>query len=246
MCYTHSVSSVLNADGLTTLTNLKELLGITASDQDNALERVINRVSKWIESETKRKLKARNYDNETAHASTGIAAENYIYFDGTTKNKGGHTTFTEYGQGEFYLPAWPIQKYNASSNPNALAVELAVLSARGSTISGGETWDSTALLEWDDYIVDFPNGVIRLLAGRFTSGQRNYRFKCTAGYQTGSAQPYVPDDLEALCLELCRRMYENSDNLQSETIGTWSRTFKTASEDPTIVDLLSSYSRPVL
>ncbi len=236
----------LNADALTTLANLKETLGITTSAEDSALERVINRVSKWIQSETGRKLKARNYNgNSGTHATTGVAAEDYIYFDGTTKNKGGHTIISEMGQGEFYLHQYPIQKFSGS-NPNALVVELAVLSARGSTVSGGELWDTATLVEWDDYIVDYTNGVIRLLHGRFTPGQRNYRFKCTAGYQVGSAQPYVPDDLEALCLELCEQGYNDTSNLQSESIGTWSRTFNTAKEKEMVSSLLASYSRPIL
>lgn len=237
--------SVLSADALTTLDTFKEMSGIALADtsSDNMLERVINRTTAWIESETGRKLKARNYNgNSGTHGTTGVTAEDYIYFDGTTKNCGGDTII-ENCLGEFHLPQWPIQKSPAA---NALTVELAVLSNRGSGLSGGETWDTTSLAEWDDFIVDYNRGIIRLLGGIFSVGQRNYRLKCTAGYQVDAVQPYVPGDLEALCLELGKQIYEDKKNLLSESLGTWSRSFDRLKEDPLVTSVLGQYSKIAL
>ena len=132
----------------------------------------------------------------------------------------------------------PTQVLQKSPAANALAFELAVLSDRESDV-----WDATALTENTDYIVDYANGFIRLLAGIFTPGLKNYRVKCTAGFQIGAAQPYVPDDLEGLCVDLCRQVYRNTKNLQSETLGTWSRTYNVAKEDPLITAVIAKYSR---
>ncbi len=77
----------LNSDALTTLSNLKEVLGISSSDtsKDGQIERAINRATAWIESETNRKLKARGYNgasgNFTIGGSDTIANEDYIYFN---------------------------------------------------------------------------------------------------------------------------------------------------------------------
>ncbi len=103
----------LNSDALTTLSNLKEVLGISSSDtsKDGQIERAINRATAWIESETNRKLKARGYNgasgNFTIGGSDTIANEDYIYFNGSTKDRGGDTVVDERGYGLFYLPAFP-------------------------------------------------------------------------------------------------------------------------------------------
>jgi hypothetical protein len=237
--------SVLAADALTTLPNLKEVLGISGSDtsKDQHLERVINRVTLWVEDVTRRKLKARRYGAgfaTTIHPTTNVADETYLYFSGSTKDQGGDTVVDERGYGLYYLPAYPVQA-NA-----VVTFQLATLSDRGSDVSGGESWDTADLAEWDDYVVDRENGVLRLLHGRFSTGFRNYRIQMAAGYQTGSAQPYVPADLEGLCLDLCRQLYRDSRNLQSESIGTWSRTYNLQVKDPFQQDLLARYTRQIL
>ena len=87
--------------------------------------------------------------------------------------------------------------------------QLAVLQNRASTLSGGETWDTTSYVEWDQYMVDNDNGVLRLLGGAFAPGYRNYRVACTAGYCYGSTPnaPWVPPDLESCCVELVKQMF---------------------------------------
>ena len=121
---------------------------------------------------------------------------------------------------------------------------MEVLTARSS--AGGETWDATLLLENDHYVVDRRNGVLRLLGGNFSLGSRNYRVTMAAGFQYGSAQPYVPPDLESLCIEMAKGLYRDNRNVSSESIGTWSRSYDRTKEDPVVRATLARYSRPHL
>ena len=220
---------------LTSRDNLKTALGIllTDSSKDGYLDQLIDRASKWIESRTERKLKAREYNNgESTHETTGVADEDYIYFSGTIRSQGGDTDYDQ-GSYVFFLPAWPVQA-NA-----VLTFVLESLATR--TSSGGETW-STDLVEFDDYIVDRPNGVLRLLGGRFTPGARNYRITCSAGYMEASS-PYVPADLEHLCIEVCKKMYREESGVTSEKIGTWSKTYDTATSQTHIDEMIAQFRR---
>lgn len=221
------------SDALTTTANLKTALGITASDQDTLLEQCIDRATQWIEGQTERKLKARNYngfntssegsDFEHKTTSTGdtVPSEDYIIFS-------GQDAITENGRGVFHLPQFPVLKVNSTNrnvinHPSALTFRLQALATRGS--SGGETW--TSLTELDDYIVDYQNGVITLLGGPFTHGDKNYRIKCTAGLigPTANAQPYVPADLQQCCVEIAKELFQGNEDVLSEQIGTWSKSY---------------------
>lgn len=142
---------------LTSLTNLKTALGITASDQDTRLEQCIDRATKWIEGQTERKLKARSYNGFNAsagvnfdHKTTGtgdtVASEDYLYFSGQDAM-----------DDVYHLPQFPVLKVSESNrnvihHPNALTFTLQYLTARGSSVSGNETWES--LTEYDDFIVE--------------------------------------------------------------------------------------------
>lgn len=242
--------SVLSADALTTLANLKDTVGIATLDtsKDNHLERCINRATWLIENEAGRKfnegmqggLKARKYTDTTSpgtHGTTGVSNEDYIYFDGTTKDKGGHTLVNpESGTGEFYLPVFPVQANSV------LTFGLAVLSARA---AGGETWDTASLVENDHFIVDRNNGILRLLGGVFAPGKKNYRVTMAAGFQFGSAQPYVPPDLEMLCIEMAKQLFRDNRAVTSESLGTWSRSYSAVllQEDPVVQATLARYTR---
>jgi hypothetical protein len=207
---------MLSPIALTTLGNLKEELGITTSTDDAKLERLINRASTWIEGETGRKLKARNYNGGTGfHEKTGVPDEPYLYF-------GGQGAFRDdSGVWEYYFPQYPI---------------ISIVGFAYSPSQG--VWD-TPFVENTDFFVDYGRGAIRLLSGYFNPGFQNYRIACTAGYLVGDNQPYVPDDLEGLCIKLCERLYQKG--VQSETIGTWSRTFETAKDD-FVTDTLARYT----
>lgn len=187
-------------------------------------------------------FKARRYNNGgSTHGTTGVTDEDYIYFDGTEKRFGGHTGVNpDTGLGEFYLPAYPVQA-NA-----VLTFALAVLSSRDS--SGGEVWDTTSYTENDEYIVDRNNGVLRLLGGHFTPGTKNYRVTMAAGFQYGAAQPYVPPDLEMVCIEFAKQLYRDNRSVTSETLGTWSRSYNAEllKDDPIIQKTLAKYTRYAL
>jgi hypothetical protein len=231
------VTSVLSPDALASLTNLKEALGVPASDtsKDNALERVINRTTLFLEGELNRKLKARRYnDGASTFGTGGVPDEDYVYFSGSTFGTGGDTVLDPNGYGLLYLPAYPVR---ADDETNSVPFVLSVLSARDET---GDTWDSAALVANRDYLLDRETGVLRLTGGRFTPGVKNYRVTMCAGYVT------APADLEGLCLEFCKQAYRDSRTLASESIGTWSRTFATAKEDPYVAGLLAKFSRVVL
>lgn len=243
----------LRDSSLTTLTRCKTALGVSGSTDDTKLERMIDAASSWIESQTNRKLKARNYNgyNASGHGSTFdydpadagtdiVASDDFIYFDGDRASN------DEYGRGQFFLPQFPILTVSGSNrnqvnHANALTFTLYTLSDRGSGVSGNEEWDT--LTQFDDYVLDQTNGVIRLLGGAFVPGVRNYRVKCTSGINYGTAQPYVPDDLEQLCIELVKLIYKDRKGLQSESIGTWSRSFNALAKDPFIEDTLARYTR---
>ena len=245
--------SVLDASALATLSNLKDLVGVASADtsKDYHLERCLNRATWVIEHLTGRKfnngtsggLKARRYNGNTAtppanvHGTTGVTDEDYLYFSGATKDQGGDTVIDERGYGLYYLPAYPVQ---------ANSIVTFVLATLADRSAGGETWDTTTLVEWVDYVVEREKGVLRFLGGRFATGFRNYRVTMAAGYQYGSAQPYVPPDLEALCIEIAKGLFRDNRTLQSESIGTWSRSYKANQEDPFVQETLSRYTRPVL
>ena len=248
--------SVLLSDALTTLANVKEAVGIGSSDtsKDNQLERCINRASQWIEGRTERKLKARNYNGFNAtsegsdfdHKTTGsgdtVASEDYLFFSGgkIAKDDNGYTVL--------YLPQYPILKVsgtnrNVIQHKNALTFRVDVLNQRGSTVTLNETW--TALTEFDDYIIDQQTGALRLLGSRFFIGQSNYRVKCTAGLigPTADTQPYVPSDLEELCVEVSKQIFRGDKGVQSETLGSWSKTYKPEMKDDFIESVIARYRR---
>ena len=231
----------VNASALTTLANLKEAVGIASGDtsQNAYLEKVINRTSAWIEKQTGRKLKARHYNGgDSTHETTSVSDEDYIYFSGATKDRGGDTIIDERGYGVFWLPQWPVQANSV------LAFALDPLESRSN--DSGETWDEDELDEFDDFIVERDSGKLILLTGPFTEGHRNYRVTMAAGYQE-SAAPYVPEELELLCIELAKTVYKEDGDVRSEKIGSWSRTFaKSKMESEFISDTIDSYSRTLL
>lgn len=221
---------MLKPNALTTLSNLKEALGLQGSSEDGKLERIINRATTFIESQTNRKLKARrygDYDDPQIHPDTRVDDEDYLYFSGSLRDQGDTTWDGLYGV--YYLPAWPVQTDTDF-----------VLSALSNRVT--DTW--TNLTENVDYLLDRENGVLIFLGGYFTPGVRNYRISMEAGYNEDE-DPFVPEDLERLCIEICKTAYRENSAVLSESIGTWSRTYseKLKSENSEIEETLSHYTR---
>jgi hypothetical protein len=231
------MSMPIHSDALTTVDNLKEVLEISETDltKDDRLARLINRATAYIESKTERKLKCRNYNGGSGtHDDTAVPDADYIYFSGSLKDEGGDTVKDERGYGLFYLPAYPVQP------DSDLTFALDTLDKRDAL---GDTWDTSDLVEGDDYIVDRENGILRSLWGRFVIGHKNYRITCAAGYNEGSEPPYVPADVEDLCILVAKRMYIENRSLQSESIGGWSRTFDTKLAESDIEERISLLRR---
>lgn len=225
---------MLEPTALTTLENLKAEIGEKTTANDAVLCRLINRASSWIETQTNRNLKARNYGetDDGYHSETEIDDEDYLYFSGDKLDDGGDT-LCENGRGVFYLPQWPVQ-----SN-DQLEFKLESLTSRED-----DTWEE--LEENVDYVIERKQGKLVLLSGAFTPGYRNYRVQACAGYLVSDENPFVPNDLEGLCIELAREIYEDKQNLQSESIGTWSRSFNTQKDKPFVQDTLDKYTRLVI
>lgn len=225
----------VTSDALTTLANLKEAVGIATADtsKDSYLERVISRATADIERMTGRKMKARNYNGVgTAFATTTITSEEYLIFSGSSQDEGGDTLIDPRGYGVFYLPQFPIQTVSPS-----ITFGLHSLTDR---VAG--TWDLTGFVENRDYVIDRTNGILTNLNGRFASGFRNYRIACTAGYLT-SAQPYVPADLEELCIAVAKKLFRNEQGIQSESLGTWSRSYNVEAAEKQIKEGVSMFTR---
>jgi hypothetical protein len=241
---------MVNADALTSLANLKASLKVTGTSDDAYLEQLINRATSWIEQRTNRKdpdgkygLKARRYNGaagsapDNVHPTTSVPDEDFVYFDGTRQGRGGHTIVNpDTGLAEFHLPAFPVQTTAASG----VAFKLDVLTSR---TSSGEVWDTTSLIEFDSFVVDRPAGVLRLTGGTFTEGMRNYRVTMAAGLQYGSNAPFVPPDLEGLCVEVCKKLYLENEGVQSESLGTWSRSYNLDRANAMIDQSLERFTR---
>ena len=223
----------LGASALTTLANAKAVLGISVSTYDSLIEQYIDRASAQIETATDRLLKARNYNgNGTNFSTTSVTSEDYIYFSGSTMDQGGDTVVTPEGRSVFYLPQFPIQTASPS-----ITFALHVLMDRPTS-----DWDSSSYVENTDYVVDRQKGILTLLGGCFEPGIRNYRVTCTAGYLT-SAAPYVPADLEQLCIALVKKMFRNESGVTSESLGTWSKSYDVEKADEQIEATMSKYRK---
>ena len=82
--------------------------------------------------------------------------------------------------------------------------------------------------------------IFLLMAGEIYS---TFTFLGGAGFVYGSAQPYVPPDLEELGIARCKKILRDSETLRSETLGSWSREYDTQKEEQRIADILGRYTR---
>lgn len=242
--------ATLGNDALTTVANLQEKLRI-GSVQSDRLTNIINRVTDRVEHLTERKLLARNYDDSTVHVGTSIAAEKELFYNWEdfiaydSDNRGGLNNnnfaygsyihdFTNY---RLHNREYPIQTGGA----NDITFTLEVLESRDSV--SGEVW-ATPLVENDDYIFEEKeDGVITFIRHPTLNvqlsgnGVRQFRVKGTFGFNA------IPDQLEELVLELCVEMYRDSQNLSSERLDSWARTYDVTKENPAIVAALGQYTR---
>lgn len=244
---------VLKDYALTTVDNLADALGVPSVARDHRLIPVIDAASDWIEGQTDRKLKARNYKGFDQTVGTGlfehkvtgtgdtVATEDFIFFDGEDIELDGH------GRGRFYLPQFPILTVDPTTStirgrirhPNALTFVMEKLTDR--TASGGETFET--LVELDDYILDQERGIVLLIGEGVRRGLRNYRFTYTGGYSIQEDQPYGPDDLESLCIHIASKLYQDNIDVKAERVGSLSKSFLELSEDKYVNSIVMRYRR---
>tara|TARA_Y100000310_G_scaffold341106_1_gene439177 strand:+ start:2388 stop:3041 length:654 start_codon:yes stop_codon:yes gene_type:complete len=206
------------AYALTTLTRLKTALGVSGSTDDTLLETIIDAASVELESRCARKFVRRDFnDGSGTHSDTSVLDEARYIFDGD----GISVTHI--------LPHFP-----------SIATGF-VLENLATRTSSGDTW--TTLTEGTDFIVDYEKGIIHAL-GNFTKGVRNYRVTYAGGYLLPTdtpAAPWVPDDLEKACQELCKIIYRGSEGIASENIAGWSRSFVQDKSNTLLERVVSNY-----
>ncbi len=234
---------------LTTVSDFKQSQNVSGTADDAWIQQLITRSTAWIEGLTSRKFVARQYNGATGtdgtatHPTTRVPDENYVYFDGDPTLIEPNARSPYWGTGLFYLPQYPVQANTV------LTFQLAVLQSRDDVSTTGDVWDTTGLKEGRDYLVDRTTGALRMFTGPFQAGVKNYRVKMAAGYMLPAATPaapWVPTDLQQLCIEMANLIYRGSKNLKSESIGPWNRTFETQKEDPYIASVLAAYTRVIL
>src|SRR3990167_350548 len=221
------------ADDLTTLFRSRQALGLATGDtgNDTLIENLIDAASHWIQDQCNRKFGRRHYNRAesaagVAHTVTSILSEPYHYHSGDGRS------------GVIILPQYPV---------DSAAITIAELVSRDSTGAGAHTWSSSGYVTGYDYEVDWEKGIVRLLAGAFSSGTKNYRITYEAGYEepraTGSPTiPWVPEDLIRCCNEVVKIMFDGGGGrVSSESIGTWSRCFDLTKDNPFIEMVLEKY-----
>lgn len=84
---------------------------------------------------------------------------------------------------------------------------------------------SWTTIDTDEYVVDLDSGLVTWNS-QFARGKKRYRATYTAGYAA------IPNDLTLAATKIAASLYQNSknNNVTSETLGQYSRTF---SLDPT-------------
>jgi hypothetical protein len=218
--------------------------GVASGVDTSLIEQCINGATDWIEKNTDRKLKARNYngfgtdfEHKTSGTGDTVESEDYLYFHGDPDQKGDH------GGGILFLPAFPILKQkeagrNRYNHLNAVPFVLQVLSSRNSS---GETW--TTLTENDDYLIEQDTGIIRFLNGSMALGIRNYRVTATLGFSEGTAQPYVEDALSGLCLYIAGKLYREETDKTAAREGSGSTDIVPLEKDKYVLDTIAAYIR---
>ena len=218
--------------------------GVTSGVDTSLIEQCINAASNFIEKETDRKLKARNYngfgtafEHKTSGSGDTVESEDYLYFNGDPDMIGEH------GSGVFFLPAYPILKTHASSKShlNHLHAITFVLEELASRTSAGDTW--TALVDNVDYILDQEMGIIRLNGFSQVKGIRNYRITATLGFSDLAAQPYVDEDLTDLCLYIAGKLYREEMDKTSDRQGSSDSTLIALKDDTYVHGIIAKFAR---
>ena len=233
----------LDTYALTTLAAANTYLGLTADGGvvDAYVETLINRASDIIESALNRLLKARLYIKERYNGND----QEVLYFkqypvlainlDNLAWDAAGKT-LTRNDGGSFVDDGFVVgdkvlvqdSEYNSGLLTIAAAGVAALVLTFDDTIVDDavddnvilshcrELWINDSLIDEDDYEVNEDHIYYR--AG-FSEGHMNIRITKYAGYIT------IPDDIEDKCLELVKLAYDNSKDVKSEKLGSYSITY---------------------
>jgi len=121
--------------------------------------------------------------------------------------------------------------------------------------AGTQNIDSFDEIDSEKYFIDYTTGILETTGWGFSERPRKYRVTYTAGYAfKNNAAPLVTlesvniGDLEFAVWKLVANaflMRKDTSNVQSETIGDYSVTFrKSTMTDKEIQDILNRYRRP--
>lgn len=241
--------SELDQYALTTLEHANYYLGLTSDsgDQDNYIERIINRMSDFIESYCHRKFKARLHVKER-HDGKGqelLYFRNYpvlaVNLDGLIWNNSNKTVIRDDG-GSFVIDGFKagdkvlVQNSNKNSglftidtegvSDDTLTFKEPVLDDTGDNnvilSRFRELWVNDDLMDEDDYEV-FKDHLYT--PGGLSAGHGNIRITYYAGYDL------IPDDLEEVCLGLVKMHYEKKGSISSERLGPYAVTYAEIKRD---------------
>ena len=215
----------MRPDALCTLEAAKIALGLPPSSgaEDVRISLLIEAATDIIERGCGRKFVRRNYNDgdiaatPTFHLTTAVPDEERFVFDGC-------------GQTTIVLPNFPIV------DDDDLIFET--LATRSN--AGGDTWDT--LVKNEDYVVDRKRGMLRLNGGRLVYGVRNYRVTYEGGFIDAGKAPWVPSDLQQLCVEMVKEGANDAANVTSETIGSWSRSYDLSKPNPFLEAAMNKYT----
>jgi len=259
----------LDTYALTTLANANKYILNTTGDggaEDTYMESIINRASDIIENYCNRKFKARLHVKER-HDGEGqkiifynnppVLAVNLdeLDWDATAK------TVTRSDGGSFYDDGFSTGNTKIlvqNSQKNSGLLTLAAVSTGGTTLTFSDTivsdtddndviisefrslWVDDNEVDEDNYDVTeeyiyYPSG--------FSKGKKNVKLTYYGGYKT------IPYAVEQACLEVAKNLYNQNENVKSETVGDHSITFMDRGSDDipeSAKRRLDSYRRMIL
>lgn len=214
----------MRPDVLCTLEAAKLGLGLapSASGDDTRISLLIEAATDVIERAAGRKFVRRNYNDgdaaatPTYHTTTQVPDEPRLLIDGNR-------------QTSVILPNFPVV-----DDSGFIFESLATRAA------AGDTW--TVLVKNEDYILDRVRGMIRVNGGYLSKGIRNYRVTYEAGFLLHDKAPWVPADLQEMCVQLVREGMQDNSRVTSEKIGEWSRSYDVNKANPFLEAVQNKYA----
>lgn len=202
---------------LTTLARAKSFLGISGDSQDTVLIMMINQVTGFIETYTKRRMLRQTYTDEK--------------YDGT-------------GFDTLVLKQWPVSALSAlkenTSTPGDPSYQT-IDSSRYTYYEDGRVVFGSGgdrFIAGSETFIDDP----KRYSATYTAG-----YLISFDNENDPAQHTLPQEIEYACLKLMSAQFNRrkSEGLDSARVGDIQMSFRaTVSSDPEIKEILSKYSAP--